>query len=199
MNHLDNFTSNIISLESWGMFGDMRLLFALGVACFLAMIILVVGKRSGGLQAHERERISAAWREALKHMQNADALHERVRKVTKHALANDALSSKEKNDLKKSWGMVSEGLILGNESHWRTAVIRADAVLDMALRARRFPGQTMAQRMARAAKKYPEVEEAFKAHRLRNELAHNPMKKLSEKETRWALLIFERALRALGV
>lgn len=181
-------------------FSDVRIFFALGVALFLAFVIFVVGKRSsGGMHAHDRERISRAWREALKHMQNADVLHEQVRKVTKTALTNDALSTKEKNELKESWGMVSAGLASGNESHWRTAVIRADAVLDLALRARRFSGETMAQRMNRAARKYPAVEDAFKAHRLRNELAHNPTRPLTEKETRWALQIFERALYSLGM
>ena len=179
---------------------DPRLMLALGVSLFLALVIFVGAKRTAsGLNSRDQERISAAWREALKHMQNADVLNEKVRKVAKTALANDALSTKEKADLKDSWGAVSAGLASGNESHWRTAVIRADAVLDMALRARRFPGQTMAQRMSRAARKYPAVEEAFKAHRLRNDLAHNPMRGISEKETRWALQIFERALRALGM
>lgn len=190
----------LFSSESIGIFADARIILALGIALFLAIIIFAVGRRSsGGMSAQDRERISRAWREALKHMQNADVLHERVRKVTKTALANDALSSKEKNELKESWGIVASGLASGNESHWRTAVIRADAVLDLALRARKFSGETMAQRMNRAARKYPAVEDAFKAHRLRNELAHNPMRGITEKETRWALQIFERALRSLGI
>lgn len=178
---------------------DSRLLLALGVALAFALLILIAGKARGGMNARERERISAAWREALKHMQNADVLHEKVKKVAKQALANDALSSREKAELKESWGAVHTGLASGNESHWRTAVIRADAVLDLALRARGFPGSTMAQRMNRAARKYPAVEEAFKAHRLRNDLVHNPMRGINEKETRWALQIFERALKALGM
>ncbi len=178
---------------------DPRILFAVGVSLCFAIAILVAGKTRAGMSAHDRERISAAWREALKHMQNADALNEKVRKVAKRALANDALSSQEKNELKESWGAVSAGLASGNESHWRTAVIRADAVLDLALRIRRFPGSTMAERMSRAARKYPVLEEAFKAHRFRNDLVHNPMRGISEKETRWALALFERALRALGM
>lgn len=195
-----NFFTTLVSSENIGIFSDIRIFFAVGVALFLVLIIFAVGKHSsGGLNTQDRERISRAWREALKHMQNADVLHEQVRKVTKTALTNDALSTKERNELKASWGAVSAGLASGNESHWRTAVIRADAVLDLALRARRFSGETMAQRMNRAARKYPAVEDAFKAHRLRNELAHNPMRALSEKETRWALQIFERALRSLGM
>ncbi len=200
MNSLSELFTALLSSEAFGTFFDVRILFAICVAIFLAFVIFVVGKRSsGGMGAQDRERISRAWREALKHMQNADVLHEQVRKVTKTALTNDALSTKERNDLKASWGAVSAGLASGNESHWRTAVIRADAVLDLALRARRFSGETMAQRMNRAARKYPAVEDAFKAHRLRNELAHNPMRGITEKETRWALQIFERALRSLGM
>ena len=195
MDFLNNF------LEQFGKTNiDPRLLVALGASLFLAFVIFAVGKRlSEGMNAQDRERISRAWREALKHMQNADALHEKVRKVTKTAFANDALSFKERQELKESWGVVSAGLASGNESHWRTAIIRADAVLDLALRARRFSGETMAQRMNRAARKYPAVEDAFKAHRLRNELAHNPLRGITEKETRWALQIFERALRSLGM
>lgn len=195
-----NFFTELVSPQNIGIFSDIRVLFAIALTLFLGLIILAVGRRSsGGMSARDHARISRAWREALKHMQNADVLHEKVRKVTKTALANDALSAKEKNELKESWGMVSSGLASGNESHWRTAIIRADAVLDLALRARKFSGQTMAQRMNRAARKYPAVEDAFKAHRLRNELAHNPTRPLTEKETRWALQIFERALHSLGM
>lgn len=179
---------------------DPRLLLAVGASIILACVVLFVGRISGGgMSTRERERISTAWREALRHMQNADVLHEKVKKVAKQALANDALSSREKAELKESWAAVHTGLASGKESHWRTAVIRADAVLDFTLRARGFPGNTMAQRMNRAARKYPAVEEAFKAHRLRNDLVHNPMRGITEKETRWALQIFERALRALGM
>lgn len=180
-------------------FEDERMMIVIGIACAFVFLIFMRGKAHGGMSTHDRERISRAWREALKQMQNADVLHEQVRKVTKTALTNDALSTKERNDLKASWGAVSAGLASGNESHWRTAVIRADAVLDLALRARRFSGETMAQRMNHAARKHPAVEDAFKAHRLRNELAHNPMRGITEKETRWALQIFERALRSLGM
>ncbi len=136
---------------------DTRILFSFGVAIFLALIILVAGKRSvGRLRTQDRNRILAAWHEVTKNIQH-------------------------------------------DASHWHTAIVRADAVLDMALRARRFSGETMAQRMGRAAQKYPAVEEAFKAHRLRNEIAHNPLRTISEKETRWALKVFERALRELGI
>lgn len=195
-----NTLAPLFSSESIGIFADTRIILACGVGLFLAIVIFFIGRgASGGMSAQDRERISRAWREVLKHMQNADVLHEKVRKVTKTAFANDTLSSKERRELKESWGMVSAGIASGNESHWRTAVIRADAVLDLALRARRFSGETMAQRMNRAARKYPAVEDAFKAHRLRNELAHNPMRGITEKETRWALQIFERALRSLGM
>ena len=193
------FESNVPQ-ELLGAFYDIPMLFAIAVALVLAIIIFASGKRTrGGMTKEEHARVHRAWKEALRHMSHADALHEKVKKVTRHALANDTLSRSERDAVKASWGAVHTELALGNESHWRTAVIRADAVLDMALRARKFPGKTMAERMARAAKKYPAVEEAFAAHRLRNELAHNPLRKISEKEARWALSVFERALKALGV
>ncbi|MEK9156887.1 MAG: hypothetical protein AAB448_02000 [Patescibacteria group bacterium] len=152
-----NFFTTLVSSENIGIFSDIRIFFAVGIALFLVLIIFAVGKRSsGGLNTQDRERISRAWREVTKDIQH-------------------------------------------HESHWRNAIIRADAVLDLALRTRRFSGETMAQRMNRAARKYPAVEDAFKAHRLRNELAHNPMRGITEKETRWALQIFERALRSLGM
>lgn len=179
---------------------DMRLVVAVGASLLLAIIIFVTARvSSGGLSSHDRERISRAWREALKHMANADALRVQVKNVAKSALENDALTRKEKDNLQDSWNVLNAGLASGNESHWRTAIIRADAVIDMALRARHFSGETMAQRMGKAARKYSAVEDAFKAHRLRNELAHNPMRGITEKETRWALQIFERALHALGM
>jgi hypothetical protein len=108
------------------------------------------------------------------------------------------LNRRDRERIAGAWHEVTKN-IQPDDAHWRTAIIRADAVLDMALRARGFSGETMAQRMNRAAKKYPAVEDAFRAHRLRNDLAHNPMRGITEKETRFALRLFERSLKALGM
>ncbi len=98
----------------------------------------------------------------------------------------------------KAWKEVEEHTRVADDTHLRMAVIKADGVLDMALRAKAFPGQTMGDRLKFASHKYRNLKKVRWAHSLRNTLAHEPLKALSHNQALGAVNAFRAALRDLG-
>lgn len=78
------------------------------------------------------------------------------------------------------------------------AILRADKLLDRALRERGFAGQTMADRMKAATKQFSNANSAWAAHKLRNRVAHEDRLSINRKLTSQALNSFKKALRDLG-
>lgn len=99
----------------------------------------------------------------------------------------------------QAWSEVEEHARAGDETHLRMAVIKADAVLDMALKAKMFPGQILNERLRFATHKYRNLRRVRWAHGLRNTLAHEPLKSLSRRDGQAAISAFRAALRELGV
>jgi len=98
----------------------------------------------------------------------------------------------------EAWAEVEEHVADGDNTHLRMAVIKADAVLDMALRAKMFPGNTLNERLRFATHKYRNLKQVRWAHGLRNTLAHEPLKQLSRRDGTSAVASFKSALKELG-
>lgn len=100
--------------------------------------------------------------------------------------------------IERAWREV-EDLVSRNDSmSLRLAVIHADAVLDMALMAKGFPGGTMGKRLQFGGHKYRSLRKAGWAHGLRNSLAHEADRELRRSEARGAIAAFRTALKDLG-
>lgn len=98
----------------------------------------------------------------------------------------------------QAWAEVEQHVADGDETHLRMAIIKADAVLDMALMAKMFPGRSLNDRLNFAIHKYRNLKRVRWAHGLRNRLAHEPMHQLSRREGMGAIADFKRALKELG-
>ena len=87
----------------------------------------------------------------------------------------------------------------GNKYTFNTAVVEADKLLDKALRELQIPGSTMGERMKRCGKeRFSHLNDVWYAHKLRNQIAHEPGFTLSFSEARRALTIYRQALKDLG-
>lgn len=86
----------------------------------------------------------------------------------------------------------------GNEAEMHLAVFEADKLLDHALKARGFGGQTMGDRMKRARASIRDNNSMWQAHKLRNRLAHEAGTRLSGGTVGHAMQGFKAALRDLG-
>ncbi len=100
--------------------------------------------------------------------------------------------------IQQAWSEVEQHVADGDETHLRMAIIKADAVLDMALQAKMFPGRSLNDRLKFASHKYRNLKKVRWAHGLRNTLAHEPMKQLTRRDGRGAIASFREALKELG-
>lgn len=78
------------------------------------------------------------------------------------------------------------------------AVSEADKLLDYALKARGFKGETMADRLRAAKPKMGSYQEIWNAHKLRNALAHEVGFEITRQQAKEAIVSFERGLKDLG-
>ena len=105
---------------------------------------------------------------------------------------------KEREAILKAWAEVDVLVKRGDELSLRLAVIHGDGVLDMGLRAKAFPGKTMADRLRFATHKYRGLKQVGWAHGLRNTLVHEPGYQFDRKNAKAAVIAFRAALHELG-
>ncbi|HSH31135.1 MAG TPA: hypothetical protein VK963_00520, partial [Candidatus Saccharimonadales bacterium] len=80
----------------------------------------------------------------------------------------------------------------------RNAVSEADKLLDYVMRESGAPGQTMGDRLKAWGSRFSDIDAVWRAHKLRNSLAHDVGFDLVASQAREALRDFERGLRDLG-
>lgn len=81
---------------------------------------------------------------------------------------------------------------------WQFAIISADKLLDTALRERGLPGVTMGDRLKGASGYLNNIDQVWRAHKLRNRIAHDDEVVVSKRQTTEALQTFKKALTDLG-
>ena len=109
-----------------------------------------------------------------------------------------ALSPVDREKLQATWANL-ELLVQGdNESEWVKAIFEADKLLDYVLQQRRVIGNNLGERLKNAKSLFRNVDVAWQAHKLRNELAHNLDAKLTRPQVERAMNNFRQALKQLG-
>ena len=78
------------------------------------------------------------------------------------------------------------------------AVIKADSLLDEALRHAGMRGETMGERLNNSAGFVSDINGTWSAHKLRNRLVHETDVKAKDSECERALRKFKKALKDLG-
>lgn len=95
------------------------------------------------------------------------------------------------------WSTI-QAMAAGGGNGLRTAVSEADKLLDHALRQSGVSGDTMGERLKREGGRLSDINGVWRAHKLRNALAHEVGFDLVPSQAREALGSFERALKDLG-
>ena len=88
---------------------------------------------------------------------------------------------------------------LNQPNTWPLAVIEADKILDRALKDSHFSGQTMVERLSSASAVLANYQTVWRAHKLRNQLVHEPDAVITKKQAKRALAVFQQALTDIGV
>lgn len=81
---------------------------------------------------------------------------------------------------------------------WQFAILNADKLLDMALRERGVGGNTLGERLKNAKPYLSNIDSVWRAHKLRNRIAHDEGVQVSKRQASEALKIFKKALTDLG-
>ncbi len=86
-----------------------------------------------------------------------------------------------------------------NPSSYSMAIIRGDKLLDKALCEIGTPGRTMGDRLKKVGKeRFTELNSVWHAHKLRNQIAHEPDFEPSFAQASHALETYKQALKDLG-
>ena len=81
---------------------------------------------------------------------------------------------------------------------FNAVVIEADKLLDKALCEMGVAGKTMGDRLKNSKDKFTQLNAVWYAHKLRNQIAHEPGFRLEYKQAQHALNTFRAALKDLG-
>lgn len=85
-----------------------------------------------------------------------------------------------------------------NPASYITTIINGDKLLDKALIEMGAPGKTMGERLKRVGGRFTNLNGVWRAHKLRNAIAHESDVEISYKQAFNALAIYKQALKDLG-
>ncbi len=96
------------------------------------------------------------------------------------------------------WLAIENQLNRNEMSSYSLTVLNADKLLDQALKERGLKGETMGERMKSAKDKWTNANAVWTAHKLRNQIAHEPDVRVDYDDARRALGAFKQALKDVG-
>jgi hypothetical protein len=112
------------------------------------------------------------------------------------ALTRKGPTGLNREEYRSKWLSI-ESSITKDSGSQHLAILNADTLLDKALRAKGFKGETMGDRLKNARTSFKNNNAVWAAHKLRNQVAHEDIT-IKPQTTRQALSTFKNALRDLG-
>ena len=85
-----------------------------------------------------------------------------------------------------------------NVSSYSMTIIEADKLLDKALNEMGVAGKTMGDRLKKSGDRFTDINAVWRAHKLRNAIAHESDLEIGYKQAATALGIYKQALKDLG-
>lgn len=98
----------------------------------------------------------------------------------------------------KVWQMIQRNMDSRNVDSLQMAIVKADKLLDKAMRESGVKGSTMGERLKARKGMWSNENAVWAAHKLRNQIAHDDHVALNEQTARRAMSGFELALKDLG-
>lgn len=96
------------------------------------------------------------------------------------------------------WMTIEQQLKRDETSSHSMCILNADKLLDQALQEKGIAGKTMAERMKAMQSKWSNANNVWTAHKLRNQIAHEPNVRLDYDGARRTLAAFKQALKDVG-
>ena len=96
------------------------------------------------------------------------------------------------------WMTIEQQLKRDEVMTYHMSVLNADTLLGQALKEKGIQGETMGERMKQMQQKWSNANSVWTAHKLRNQIAHEPEVKLDYNNALRALASFKQALKDIG-
>jgi hypothetical protein len=112
------------------------------------------------------------------------------------ALARKGPRGLDVEKYRSRWLTIEQQLKRDETSSYPMCVLNADKLLDQALQEKGVSGTTMGERMKQT--KWSNANSVWSAHKLRNQIAHEPDVRLDYDGARRSLAAFKQALKDLG-
>jgi hypothetical protein len=94
------------------------------------------------------------------------------------------------------WDKVMAYLETDNQSDWKQAIIEADNLLDEMVAAMPYHGENLGERLKNVEPSdFLTLEDAWEAHKVRNQVAHQSDLSLTRREARRVIELYERVFR----
>ncbi|MBI2482050.1 MAG: hypothetical protein HYV76_00560 [Candidatus Vogelbacteria bacterium] len=83
-----------------------------------------------------------------------------------------------------------------NPSDWKLAIIEADTILDALVARMNYPGENLGERLkAIEASDFLTLNQAWEAHKVRNQIAHEPNHQLNKREARATIELYKQVFQ----
>ena len=104
----------------------------------------------------------------------------------------NGLSKKEKGNYLRYWNEIS------NESDYAKAIMNCDKLLDLLLQKKGLKG-SLGEKLKNSKAFFSDYEGVWRAHKIRNRIAHDMEDGISEKDAKNALIIYKKSFKELGL
>ncbi len=103
-----------------------------------------------------------------------------------------------KEDYQVRFLSIENKLKRDNPLSFTVAIIEGDKLLDKAMMEMGTPGKNMGERLKRVGGKFSNLNAVWRAHKLRNTIAHETDFEITYKQALSAMAIYKQALKDLG-
>ena len=98
------------------------------------------------------------------------------------------------------WNKITKRLSTGLESESKMAIVEADDLLDASLRRMGFAGQTLEEKLSKlTSATVGNLDDVYAAHKIRNNIVHNPDYRLSQDEAKVTMDAYQKAFNSLQI
>lgn len=106
----------------------------------------------------------------------------------------------DKEEYQVAWLKIENSLSRDNPASFQTTIISADKLFDKAMHEMGIPGKTMGERLKRLGtmNRLTQLNSVWYAHKIRNQIAHEPNFSVDYNRAKHALATYKQALKDIG-
>lgn len=122
-----------------------------------------------------------------------------IEKFLGQAIESVAAPGLPKSEMNKKWQTVLDKLESMEKDSYKMAVIEADKIFDDIIKRIGYQGDDMGERLKQInSAQIANIDEIWQAHKLRNQLVHEPDFQINQSQAKRSVEIYQKAMKDLG-